>query len=57
MQDSALYVLDIYPLSDGTDGSALVLPDPIEAKEAMSNLIPAPDTIQIEEFIKSSFFQ
>ena len=56
LRDIALFVLEIYPLSDGTDSSAHVLPDPEDVKETMSNLMPAPDAILTEELIKSPLF-
>ena len=56
LRDIALFVLEIYPLSDGTDGSTQVLPDAMDVKETMSNLIPAPDAILTEELINSPLF-
>lgn len=55
-RDITLFVLELYPLSDGTDTSTQTLPDPAEVKETMSNLMPAPDAILTEELIKSPLF-
>lgn len=49
-------MLDIYPLSDPSDGSAQALPDPSEVCETLSSLLPSPDTVLTEEFIKSPLF-
>ena len=56
LRDSALYVLDIYPLSDSSDGSAQFLSDSEEVRETLSRLMPAPEILLTEDFIKSPLF-
>lgn len=56
VQDAALYVVDIYPLSDPSDGSAQTLPDLSEIRETLHSLLPSLGTMPTEEFMKSPLF-
>lgn len=56
MRDSALYLLDIYPVSDSSEGASQTLPDFEEVNETLRSLMPNPVAIITERLIKESLF-
>lgn len=56
LHNSALYVLDIFPLSYSTKDPSHTLPDAEEVQETLSSLMPAPEEILSNELIKAALF-
>lgn len=56
LSDSALYLLDIFPLSGSTEGPSQTLPDAEDVQGTPRSLMRVPEQILTEELIKAPLF-